>query len=239
MGRLPYLPIGQWSYFLEPLSWPKRQRGRSGKSLATMIWSRGIDIHLRSLNAVFRSSSKYIEWERESLSSYIEPENPSSDKVATCPHHPSNTAWWWRTICPACRIVYESRLCHKKPGDDGPSDALNRAYPLAPSTFSTFQEFVPDDYDESYRFGRWPNVSAYPVSRHRLPPERFAVESGSLQRCPTLGKVPQRLSRKGSDTNPFTFTGKMLSIKREGLDMIGRKVEGAKTTNSSGLSWKC
>jgi hypothetical protein len=140
--------------------------------------------------------------------------------IPYCPHHPSNTCWWWKSACPVCAIIYRTQT--------GESDVNAVA----------MSDFNPADFHPDYRFGQWLSVAAFSASRDRMLPDANSIyQHHETKRC--SNRIQQRLPRKGSDTNPSTFTGKVLSIKREGLSAIGRSIEGSKTINSSGESWKC
>ena len=171
--------------------------------------------------------------------------------VQFCPHHPSNTAWWWKTKCPVCASIHNSYITKVSSSpslsDSIPLSTMSAAMGGLPATQGVeANEINPKDYHPDYRFTQWPNVSAYAVSRFRMPPDDADTGCGQpriskrdRRHAKAALKYPARFPRKGSDTNPGTFTGKMLLIQREGLGAIGRTIEGSKTTNASGDSWKC
>lgn len=162
-----------------------------------------------------------------------------------CPHHPRNVSWWWKDRCIVCRRIDET------PPGSSPSTEVykggdSRRLQGMQDT-STKMAYNPLDYHPDYRFSRWPYISANSVVTWKLPPEEGGTsDDGAInltkrerRHMKAEKKYPQRMPRKGSDTNPSTFTGKVLLIRKEGLSTIGRALEGSKTTNASGQSWKC
>lgn len=99
---------------------------------------------------------------------------------------------------------------------------------------------APSDVSE-YRFARWPLNDSYSVSLNSLPPtSNEGLETPSLtrrerRRSLAASKYPYTYPRKGSDTNPSTLSGRVLSIYREGLSTIGRTF----TMIPSATPWKC
>lgn len=169
-------------------------------------------------------------------SGFLNTFNEVEPDMLYCPHHPRNVSWWWKERCQICRNIYECLTV--TPGvvltsDGKSSDDLNIVNSL---------DFHPD-----YRFSRWPHISAYSVSVSSLPPQSesgsgiksLALTKRERRHIKAERKYPQRLPRKGSDTNPSAFTGRVLLIRKEGLSTIGRSLDGAKTANASGQSWKC
>jgi hypothetical protein len=137
-----------------------------------------------------------------------------------CPHHPKDAAWWWRANCPICRLCVD----HHK-------DSAKAEHRVS---------IDPVELDPAHRFGRWPLLAAYPVSTLRLPPEYVGnVSQNQPLKRKRRSRSQQRMPRLGSDTNPLSFTGGTLSIRRSALSLIGRRVEPGRTTNSSGFPWKC
>ena len=98
---------------------------------------------------------------------------------------------------------------------------------------------APDDSE--YRFARWPRNDCYSLSLNRLPPvsnEGPKTEPATRRqrrRSIAAHKYPYTYPRKGSDTNPSTLTGRVLSIYREGLSTIGRTFSVSPTSTP----WKC
>lgn len=162
-----------------------------------------------------------------------------------CPHHPRNVCYRWLARCKVCRIIHTSLMAQK---DAARNNVNPESFPLenGPCNGENLH-YNPLDYHPGYRFSRWPHVSAFCVSTEKLPPLEaeglspvdFKLSKRERRRIKAERKYPQRLPRKGSDTNPLTFTGKVLLIRKEGLATIGRSIEGSKSTNASGQSWKC
>jgi hypothetical protein len=136
-----------------------------------------------------------------------------------CPHHPLDTAWWWSLRCSICALR---------------TDKNTR--PVA------FAGNGAEDIDPDYIFGRWPHVSASMISISRLPPcpgsKQAVADSRSFSTPVPRRKRKSRFPRLGSDTNPLSFTGKVLGIRREGLEAIGRQFDPSRSTNANGQPWK-
>ena len=117
-----------------------------------------------------------------------------------------------------------------------PSTAL---WYWAPKCAQCSHSVCPDVPD--YRFARWPLNGVYSTSVKSLPPisnedTKPSLESrGSRRRRSLASKYPYTYPRKGSDTNPSTLTGRVLSIYREGLSTIGRRFIVIPTS----IPWKC
>jgi hypothetical protein len=171
-------------------------------------------------------------------------EEPEPDFLY-CPHHPRNVSWWWKDRCIVCREIHET------PSGSAPSTEVYTGVDSGRLKYiqdtRSKMAYNPLDYHPDYRFSRWPYISANSVLTWRLPPaEETTSNVGDInftkrerRHMKAEKKYPQRMPRKGSDTNPSTFTGKVLLIRKEGLSTIGRALEGSKTTNASGQSWKC
>ena len=137
-----------------------------------------------------------------------------------CPHHPKDASWWWSSRCSTCDLA--------------------QTYCLSQSSYHAKELSGNPELDSSYRFARWPVVCAYTASRFRLPPESVVRESKTGKKsAKRRSRTMQRIPRLGSDTNPSSFTGGTLSIRRNALSLIGRHVDPSRTTNSSGDPWKC
>ena len=141
------------------------------------------------------------------------------DHRSPCTHHPLEASWWWKDKCKFCASEND------KSYPSGPSEDISGAL---------------GDCDNV--FGGLPDVSADGVSRFRLP-SNVQTTPKNIKSVRTFSNASRRhqtrFPRMGSDSNPFSFTGKTLIIRREGLKAIGRNFEGSKTTNSSGYPWKC
>ena len=95
--------------------------------------------------------------------------------------------------------------------------------------------------DADYRFARWPRNDSYSLPLNRLPPisneiaKTVPENRRQRRRSVAACKYPYTYPRKGSDTNPSTLTGRVLSIYREGLSTIGRTFK----VNPTSTPWKC
>jgi hypothetical protein len=152
----------------------------------------------------------------------------SLNDVLYCPHHPRSVVWYWRKSCDICKIISLSLDGEITPVEVQVSRVETNGHP-------------------DYRHARWPHVCIYSRSTETLSPQ--SCSGAPLSRHRSLSKrerrrekaglkYPYTFPRKGSDTNLFSLTGKVLSIQREGLASLGRTVTGIKTCNSSGFPWK-
>ena len=132
-----------------------------------------------------------------------------------CPHHPSNTAWYWQKTCKVCSYTLSSQ--RTKSG----SIEYDLSKQVRSSSVPPFLDGT-NNYHPDYRFARWPHVCVYSFSRFSQAPGNMSLTvpvstKRERRHARASMKYPARFPRKGSDTNPCTFTGKILSIKRDGL----------------------
>jgi len=153
---------------------------------------------------------------------------PKFGSVHHCPHHPINTIWYWCESCCICRSILSQ--------DGGVLSKLNEE----PRT--RFDASDPD-YDNAARPGECINSDSRSHLQSlyyegALSPSVHGKSKRDRRRQKANLKFPPAYPRKGSDTNLSSFTGRSLSIEREGLATIGRTISGAKTCNSSGFPWR-
>jgi hypothetical protein len=146
-----------------------------------------------------------------------------------CPEHPSNVQWFWKKSCEVCNNIEDIK-------SGGP---LNTPERLAART--------DPDSDPDHHYARRPRICVDSssaemltrvIGRDAMAPILREISKRDRRRRKAGLKYPYTFPRRGSDTNTSSFTGRALSIQREGLSSIGRTVSGAKTCNSSGFPWK-
>ncbi|KAF4668723.1 hypothetical protein FOL47_002898 [Perkinsus chesapeaki] len=122
--------------------------------------------------------------------------------VRICTQHPSDTSWWWKDKCPECRSVYNSRIAALNPVSSDSRTIVGNLKSAAPGSIEKQLSLpslaAPGATDKAGRALREARVRA-------------------------LQKYPYNVARKGTDTNPTSFTGRVLSIRNNGLQFLGRQ----------------
>ena len=165
-------------------------------------------------------------WEAEGLVAAAKRVAGASRQIY-CPYHESSVAWWRRSKCALCAEVYGLR--NAEVAEDICNHQVRQfSHILKQSNGTSKMAETPGHPD--HRFVRYPMVTAYTARRDRMPPEDEVLDDSDLgedarimkRRAKACEKFPYTLARKGTDTNPNTFTGKTLMLKRSSLDILGR-----------------
>ena len=167
-------------------------------------------------------------WEAEALLAACK-KSDLSESTPYCPYHAFSVSWWWKSRCPLCSTIYAAKIEAAKP------DIMNHAVNLLNSKTCVLENVVADaipaDFDghPSHRFAQYPIVPGYTFRRDQsLPITELALDESALskrdrRRTKACAKYPYCTSRKGTDTNLNSFTGRALCLQnRSGQEVLGR-----------------
>ena len=171
-------------------------------------------------------------WEAETLLAVCKKED-LDESTPYCPYHASSVSWCWKNKCTICAAIYAARIKSIK------ADVQNHSIGLLNQKTGILDNVVaapiPSDVDghPSHRFAQFPIVPGYPFRRDQsLPttdllrestPEENAASKRDRRRAKACAKYPYCTTRKGTDTDLNTFTGRVLSLKnRSGQEVLGR-----------------
>ncbi|KAF4688910.1 hypothetical protein FOZ60_002227 [Perkinsus olseni] len=122
--------------------------------------------------------------------------------IRVCSQHPSDTSWWWKDRCNECRNIYNARV-----------EALTPVSSDARTLVGSLKAAAPQSME---RHSSMPclleSVSSSPADA--------ALRQARIR---ALQKYPYNVARKGTDTNPTSFTGRVLSIQNRGFRTLRRE----------------